>query len=56
MIGPDVFSAAVVVVLATTMMTPPLLRVAFGQTRDRTIAVEEAIAHAPDRIPASSAQ
>jgi Kef-type K+ transport system membrane component KefB len=56
MIGPDVFSAAVVVVLATTMMTPPLLRVAFGQARDRTIAVEEAIAHAPDRIPASSAQ
>jgi Kef-type K+ transport system membrane component KefB len=56
MIGPDIFSAAVVVVLATTMMTPPLLRVAFGQTRDRPIAVEEAIAHAPDRIPASSAQ
>jgi len=48
LVGQDVFSAAVVVVLATTMMTPPLLRMAFGQTRQRTIAIEEAIAHAPE--------
>lgn len=56
MIGPEVFAAAVVVVLGTTMVTPPLLRLAFGQARDRTFVVEETIAHAPDRIQASSAQ
>jgi Na+:H+ antiporter len=56
MIGPEVFAAAVVVVLGTTMVTPPLLRLAFGQARDRTIVVEETIAHAPDGIQASSAQ
>jgi Na+:H+ antiporter len=47
LIGRDIFSAAVVVVLATTLMTPPLLRAAFGRSRVRSIAVEESIAHAP---------
>lgn len=47
-IGRDIFSAAVVVVLATTMMTPPLLRVAFGRRRTPTaVRIEESIAHAP---------
>ena len=47
--GRDVFSAAVVVVLATTMMTPPLLRAAFGREPEQRIPVEESIAHAPAR-------
>lgn len=33
-IGRDVFSASVVMVLATTMVTPPLLRVTFPRRRD----------------------
>jgi Kef-type K+ transport system membrane component KefB len=32
-IGTDVFSASVIVVLATTMVTPPLLRAVFPSTR-----------------------
>jgi Kef-type K+ transport system membrane component KefB len=47
LVGPDVFSASVLVVLATTMMTPPLLRASFARPRLTVVAVEEAIAHAP---------
>jgi Kef-type K+ transport system membrane component KefB len=46
-----VFSAAVLIVIATTMLTPPLLRAAFP--RVEAIArypVEEAIAHAPEEV------
>jgi Na+:H+ antiporter len=50
-IGRDVFSAAVVVVLATTMLTPPLLRSAFGRVRGPRVTVEESIAHAPAPEP-----
>jgi Kef-type K+ transport system membrane component KefB len=51
LIGRDIFSAAVIVVLATTMMTPPLLRAAFGQTRGTRVSIEESIAHAPAPEP-----
>jgi Kef-type K+ transport system membrane component KefB len=49
LIGREVFSAAVVMVLATTMVTPPLLRWTFPRRPfmgDAT--VEETVAHAPD--------
>jgi Kef-type K+ transport system membrane component KefB len=50
LIGQQVFSAAVIMVLATTMITPPLLRLTFPQ---RTLAVsgvtvEETIAGPPE--------
>ena len=48
LIGPQVFSASVIMVLATTMVTPPLLRVTFPRrpfTGDAT--VEETVAHMP---------
>lgn len=48
LIGQQVFSAAVIMVLVTTMVTPPLLRLTFPRrpfTGDAT--VEEAIAHVP---------
>ena len=47
LIGRDVFSASVIVVLATTMVTPPLLRLVFPPRRHVTATVEETIAHAP---------
>jgi Kef-type K+ transport system membrane component KefB len=47
LIGQDVFSASVIVVLATTMVTPPLLRLAFSRRPHVVGTVEETIAHAP---------
>jgi Kef-type K+ transport system membrane component KefB len=48
LIGQEVFSASVVMVLVTTMVTPPLLRVTFPRRRARGDAkVEETIGHAP---------
>ncbi|HTM25902.1 MAG TPA: cation:proton antiporter, partial [Vicinamibacterales bacterium] len=47
LVGRDVFSAAVLVILVTTMMTPPLLRMTFDRERQGTVTIEEAIAHAP---------
>ena len=47
LIGRDVFSASVIVVLVTTMVTPPLLRLVFPPRRHVTATVEETIAHAP---------
>jgi len=48
LIGTDVFSASVIVVLATTMVTPPLLRLVFPQ-RVATVHVslEETVGSAP---------
>jgi Kef-type K+ transport system membrane component KefB len=46
-IGTDVFSASVIVVLATTMVTPPLLRLVFPRHAPGHATVEETIAHAP---------
>jgi len=48
LIGPQVFSAAVIMVLVTTMVTPPLLRATFPRrpfAGDAT--VEETVAHVP---------
>jgi Kef-type K+ transport system membrane component KefB len=47
LIGRDVFSASVIVVLVTTMVTPPLLRLVFPPRHHVTATVEETIAHAP---------
>jgi Kef-type K+ transport system membrane component KefB len=51
-IGRDVFSASVLVVLVTTMVTPPLLRLTFNRgTRPLTEPLEETVAHAPQHSP-----
>ncbi len=47
LIGTDVFSASVIVVLATTMVTPPLLRMVFPRHAHVSAVVEETIGHAP---------
>lgn len=48
-IGQDVFSAAVIMVLATTMVTPPLLRLTFpAPPTERARYVEETIAGPPE--------
>jgi Kef-type K+ transport system membrane component KefB len=47
LIGTDVFSASVVMVLVTTMVTPPLLRQVFPRRAPLPGTVEETIAHAP---------
>jgi Kef-type K+ transport system membrane component KefB len=46
-IGRDVFSASVVMVLVSTMVTPPLLRMTFPRRPARAVAVEETIASMP---------
>ena len=48
-IGHEVFSASVVMVLVTTMMTPPLLRLVFPRvTAGRVPVVEETVAGPPE--------
>ena len=47
LIGTDVFSASVIVVLVTTMVTPPLLRLVFPRGASAATTVEETIAHMP---------
>jgi len=47
-IGQDVFSASVLMVLATTIVTPPLLRIAFARRYGPAVAVEETIGHTPE--------
>lgn len=50
-IAGDVFSASVLMVLATTMITPPLLRLAYPRVRHRPhIAVEEAFTAIPEEV------
>jgi Kef-type K+ transport system membrane component KefB len=47
----DVFSASVLMVLATTMITPPLLRLAYPSVpRGPHVAVEEAFTAIPDEV------
>lgn len=47
-IGQDVFSASILVVLVTTLVTPPLLRLTFPRARTgRHVELEEAVAHVP---------
>lgn len=49
LIGQDVFSASVIMVLVTTMITPPLLRLTFPRARKRPpVPVEETIGHMPE--------
>jgi Kef-type K+ transport system membrane component KefB len=49
LISQQVFSASVVMVLATTMVTPPLLKLAFPRRSFAgDVTVEETIAHRPD--------
>ncbi len=56
-IGPEVFSASVIVVLATTMVTPPLLRLAFPRAHEvRVEQVENVIARLPEQIDTGSAR
>ena len=51
LIGQDVFSAAVVVVLVATMVTPPLLGLAYPKAaRGRHVAVEEAFTTIPAEV------
>lgn len=51
LIGQDVFSASVIMVLATTMVTPPLLRLVFPHVVDQPpVALEETIATTPKEI------
>jgi Kef-type K+ transport system membrane component KefB len=49
-IGADVFSASVIMVLVTTMVTPPLLRLVFPRSVLIPTSVEETIGHVP-RLP-----
>ncbi len=48
LINRDDFSAAVIMVLVTTMVTPPLLRLTFPRRPGQRIAVEETIAGPPE--------
>ena len=43
LIGQDVFSASVIIVLVTTMITPPLLRLVFPAVERHHVAVEETV-------------
>jgi len=47
LIGREVFSASVLVVLATTMATPPLLRMVFPAHAPGHVVIEETIAGPP---------
>jgi Kef-type K+ transport system membrane component KefB len=53
-IGRDVFSAAVIMVLVTTMVTPPLLRLTFPRGPTTRAVVEETIAGPPEEANAAS--
>src|SRR5205814_248619 len=55
LIGQDVFSASVIIVLVTTMITPPLLRLTFPAQKRQRIALEEAIARTPGDVHGEAA-
>jgi Kef-type K+ transport system membrane component KefB len=51
LIGQDVFSASVIMVLVTTMVTPPLLRLAYPRAHIQHVeSLEETIARVPDEV------
>jgi Kef-type K+ transport system membrane component KefB len=53
-IGPDVFSGSVLMVLVTTMITPPLLRLAFPRAKEVPApVVEETVAGPPEEAQSS---
>ncbi|MBI3046991.1 MAG: cation:proton antiporter [Acidobacteria bacterium] len=47
LIGREIFSASVIMVLVTTMITPPLLRLVFPHRPGAEVVVEEAVAALP---------
>jgi Kef-type K+ transport system membrane component KefB len=51
-IGPEIFSAAVVMVLATTMVAPPLMRLVFPPHVFVPAVVEETVAGPPEKTEA----
>jgi Kef-type K+ transport system membrane component KefB len=54
LIGNDIFSASVFMVLITTMLTPPLLRAVFPKSeRQALVIIEETIADIPEEIEGS---
>ena len=53
LIGREVFSASVIMVLVTTMVTPPLLRLLFPRRRGRAAIIEETVAGPPEPVEAS---
>ncbi|MBI2828373.1 MAG: cation:proton antiporter [Acidobacteria bacterium] len=53
LIGREVFSASVIMVLATTMVTPPLLRLLFPRRDGAAVSVEETIVGSPEPAKAS---
>ena len=48
-IGRDLYSAPVVMVLVTTVATPPLLRLTFPRRPPLNVVVEETIAGPPEK-------
>lgn len=48
LIGQEVFSASVIMVLLTTMVTPPLLRLVFPRGAGTDAVIDETIARVPD--------
>lgn len=48
LIDRDVFSASVIMVLATTMVTPPLLRLVFPPGHGQHVVFEETVGHRPE--------
>ncbi|MBI4888876.1 MAG: cation:proton antiporter [Acidobacteria bacterium] len=53
LIDREVFSASVIMVLATTMVTPPLLRLLFPPRHGPSVVVEETVAGPPEPVEAS---
>jgi Kef-type K+ transport system membrane component KefB len=51
LIDRDVFSASVLMVLATTMVTPPLLRLVFPRGAEHGVVFEETVGHEPQAKP-----
>ena len=47
LIGNEVFSASVIMVLATTMVTPPLMRLVFPRHTFTTVPIEETVVGPP---------
>jgi Na+:H+ antiporter len=50
LIGREVFSASVIMVLVTTMVTPPMLRLLFPRQHGPTAMVEETVAGPPEPV------
>jgi Kef-type K+ transport system membrane component KefB len=53
LIDREVFSASVIMVLATTMVTPPLLKLVFPRGQGPHVVLEETVGHRPNGAGAS---